>query len=328
MAGPLKLYEHPEFRQLVTLVAAERRVAEAWIEKDYYLTEVLRIIAEVYPTQSMLKGGTSLSKGWQLLDRISEDIDLFVDPAAFPAGPKRTVIGANTIDKKLRALRDAVARHPGLTYEPLSKQVIGGFGREDRFAYQSSFAGGLVMISPSVLVEAGIQSGTYPVEMCSIRSLLGTYLDRQRQLDIAEDTGAFDLRVLHFRRTFVEKMFAIHGKVERFRADGTRVGRNSRHYADLFVLAEQAEVLRMLEGPEYADICKDYDDKSRHYFAASYRPPTDLRFRESPALFPDDALRRDLVRDYDTDVAPLFFDGRFPAFTDVLGRFETIRHLL
>src|SRR4029077_16691224 len=105
---------HPDFRQLVTLVASERRVAEAWIEKDYYLTEVLRIIAQVYPTQSMLKGGTSLTKGWQLLDRISEDIDLFVDPAAFPAGPKKTVIGAKTIDKKFSALRDAIARHPGL----------------------------------------------------------------------------------------------------------------------------------------------------------------------------------------------------------------------
>ena len=58
----MKLYESRDFRQLVTLVAAERQVAEAWIEKDYYLTEVLRIIAQVYPTQSMLKGGTSLSR--------------------------------------------------------------------------------------------------------------------------------------------------------------------------------------------------------------------------------------------------------------------------
>ena len=90
----MKLYESPDFRQLVTLVAAERQVAETWIEKDYYLTEVLRIIAQVYPTQSMLKGGTSLSKGWQLLDRISEDIDLFVDPTAFPAGVNKKVIGA------------------------------------------------------------------------------------------------------------------------------------------------------------------------------------------------------------------------------------------
>src|SRR4029077_17012322 len=227
----------------------------------------------------MLKGGTSLTKGWQLLDRISEDIDLFVDPAAFPAGPKKTVIGAKTIDKTFSALRDAIARHPGLTYDPTQKRVIGGLGRDDRFAYRSGFAGGLVTIAPSVLVEAGIQSGTYPVEARPIRSLLAAYLDRQGRQAIADDTGAFDLRVLHFRRTFVEKMFAIHGKVERFKEDGTRVGRNSRHYAALFVLAEQSDVIQMLEGPEYGDICMDYDAKSRHYFPASSRPPTDLRFR-------------------------------------------------
>jgi len=122
MAGPVKLFEHPDFRQLVTRVADERRVAEAWIEKDYYLTEVLRIVATVYPTQSMLKGGTSLSKGWQLLDRISEDIDLFVDPAEFPLGPNGKVIGAKAIDRKFAALKDAIADHPGLRTTPTPRR--------------------------------------------------------------------------------------------------------------------------------------------------------------------------------------------------------------
>lgn len=309
----------------MTLVAAERQVAEAWIEKDYYLTEVLRIIAHVYPTQSMLKGGTSLSKGWQLLDRISEDIDLFVDPAEFPAGPNKKMIGAKTIDKKFSALKAAIAGHPALTHDLVDKHVVGGFGRDDRFAYPSIFAGGLLTITPSVLVEAGIQSGNYPVETRTIRSLVGDYLERQGRQDIAEDTGGFDLRVLHFRRTFVEKMFAIHGKVERFRRDGERVGRGSRHYADLYVLAEKDEVLQMLKRAEYEEICKDYDEKSRRYFANSYRPPRGLRFHDSPALFPDADLRRELERDYNADVGPLFFAEQFPSFSDVLARIEGLR---
>lgn len=74
--------------------------------------------------------------------------------------------------------------------------------------------------------------------------------ERQGTQDIAEDTGSFDLRVMHFRRTFVEKMFATDGNVERFRTDAERVGRNSRHYADLYVLAEKDEVLKMLKSAE------------------------------------------------------------------------------
>jgi len=197
-----------------------------------------------------------------------------------------------------------------LTHDLVDKHVIGGFARDDRFAYPSIFVGGLITITPSVLVEAGIQSGKYPVETRTIRSLLGDYLEHQGRQDIAEDTGAFELRVLHFRRTFVEKMFAIHGKVERFRTDGERVGRNSRHYADLYVLGEKDEVLQMLKSAEYADICKDYDEKSRQYVANSYRPPQGLRFRDSPALFPAADLRRELERDYDALKVQLFRDDR------------------
>lgn len=326
MAGPVKLYEHRDFRQLVTMVAAERNVAEAWVEKDYYLTEVLRIIAKTYPTESMLKGGTSLSKGWQLLDRISEDIDLFLDPEAFTPGPGKTVIGARTIDRKFGVLKDMIAGHPALTHTKVN--VIGGFGRDDRFGYESTFDASPFTITPSVLVEAGIQSGRYPVEVRAIRSLLGEYLDRTGEAGIAEDAESFNLRVLHFRRTFVEKMFAIHGKVERFLATGERVGRDSRHYADLFVLAGQPEVQAMLGGEEYVTIRNDYDEKSRRFFARSYRPPAELRFNASPALFPDDELRRELEKDYNGDVGPLFFQGKFPVFSEILARFVEVRALL
>ena len=48
----------------------------ALIEKDYYVTEVLRIIAAAIGDKVIFKGGTSLSKGWNLIERFSEDIDL------------------------------------------------------------------------------------------------------------------------------------------------------------------------------------------------------------------------------------------------------------
>ena len=45
------------------------------------------------------------------------------------------------------------------------------------------------------------------------------------------------MRLLHFRRTFVEKMFAIHSKVEILKRDGRALGTYARHYYDLFQLA-------------------------------------------------------------------------------------------
>ena len=66
----MKLFEHPDFEQAI-LRAAEhfrgRGLRPAIIEKDYYVTEALRIIADAAGDKVIFKGGTSLSKGWNLI---------------------------------------------------------------------------------------------------------------------------------------------------------------------------------------------------------------------------------------------------------------------
>ena len=77
------------------------------------------------------------------------------------------------------------------------------------------------------------------------------------------------MRLLHFRRTFVEKLFAIHSKVELLKRDGRPIGSYARHYYDLFQLAAQPEVVAMLRSDEYAAIKADYDAISRTCFPQS-----------------------------------------------------------
>src|SRR5271168_4720208 len=82
----LKLFEHPDFEQAVIRATEHfrpRGLREAIIEKDFFVTEALRIIAAVAGDKVIFKGGTSLSKGWNLIQRFSEDIDIFFDPSAF-----------------------------------------------------------------------------------------------------------------------------------------------------------------------------------------------------------------------------------------------------
>ena len=73
----MKLFEHADFEQAV-LRATEhfrgRGLRPAIIEKDYYVTEALRIIAGNDGERIIFKGGTSLSKGWNLIGRFSEDV--------------------------------------------------------------------------------------------------------------------------------------------------------------------------------------------------------------------------------------------------------------
>jgi len=243
----VRLFEHRDFEQAI-LRAAEHFRAQglrpAVIEKDYYVTEALRIVAAGAGGQVIFKGGTSLSKGWNLIQRFSEDIDIFLDPLAF-----QPPLGRRAIDREFRKLRDRVAAHPALAFIGTESQTIGGFGRADRFSYTQRF-GGPGEVAPRVLLEAGTASGREPTSTVALRSYLGQSLQENGLSVGAEDEGSFPMRLLHFRRTFVEKLFAIHGKAELLKRDGQPLGTYARHYYDLFQLAAQTEVIAMLQSAE------------------------------------------------------------------------------
>lgn len=320
----MRLFEHPDFEQAVIRVAdyfRPRGLREAIIEKDYYVTETLRIIEREAGSKVIFKGGTSLSKGWGLIQRFSEDIDIFLDPTAF-APP----LGKKAIDRELKKLRQVIERHLGLTFIDKESETIGGFGRNDRFEYAQRFAG-TGEIRNRVFVEAGTASGREPTERVQLQSYVGQFLQETGVTLGAEDEGPFTMRLLHFRRTFVEKMFAIHAKVEAFKREGKEIGSYARHYYDLYCLAERTEVLAMLRDAEYGTIKEDYDRISRRYFPKSYVPPPDMTFAKSDALFPPAELRAVLAVEFAKQCQALCF-GAYPSWDDLQARLEEIRELL
>ena len=135
----MRLFEHPDFEQAI-IRAAEyfrpRGLRESIIEKDYFVTEALRILEQTAGNLIIFKGGTSLSKGWGLIERFSEDVDIFLDPTAFNPS-----LGEKGINRELKRLKEAIEQHPGLTFLKQESRTIGGFGRNDRFEYPQKFAG-------------------------------------------------------------------------------------------------------------------------------------------------------------------------------------------
>ena len=83
----------------------------------------------------------------------------------------------------------------------------------------------------------------------------------------------------------------------------------------------------MLESDEYEQIRRDYDDLSSKWYPKSHRPPDDLRFNESAALFPAGNLRDALATDY-REQCELLFPGDYVSFDQAVGTFEQIRELL
>ena len=320
----LRLFEHPDFEQAILRAAQhfrERKLRPAILEKDYYVTEALRTIATASGDKIIFKGGTSLAKGWNLIERFSEDIDIFLDPRAF-----QPALGKNAIDRELKKLRDAVSRHPALSFVQNESQTIGGFGRNDRFSYPQKF-GGPGEVASRVLLETGTASGREPSAVVELRSYLAQYLQEKKLSLGAEDEAPFSLRLLHFRRTFVEKMFAIHSKIELLKRDRQPLGSYARHYYDLYQLSGHPEVQTMLRSTEYATIKADYDQISRTYFPKSYFFPEGMSFARSDALFPQPALASVVGPEYEAQCRMLCY-GSYPSWDNVQNRFLEMRNIL
>ncbi|VXD16908.1 conserved hypothetical protein [Planktothrix paucivesiculata PCC 9631] len=319
----VKLFEHPDFHDAVIAARghfAHLGLTEQFIEKDYYVTEALRIVATRWPSQVIFKGGTSLLKGWKLIERFSEDIDLFLNRQAFVPP-----LGANRVDRELEAIEAAVEDHLGLTVEPTLGRRKRGVYRNSYFIYTQQFSG-IEAIANRIFLEMGTRSGTYPTQTVLLSSYIAEFLNHIGQSLDTEDESPFPMLLLDFRRTFVEKLFTIHSKVIKSQEQGQLIGAYARHYYDLFCLAKQPEVQKLLENEEYSQLKEDCDCISREYFP-DYKPPEAMKFSNSLALFPTGSLRQTLKREYEQQCSRLCY-GNYPTWDEIEACFEGLRSQL
>src|SRR6266550_8004270 len=130
MANPVTEYasDLPDFKDLLRAVADSKRQRTAIVEKDYYLCRALHVLAVNHTGEFILKGGTSLSKGWNLLDRFSEDLDILVRTEAGWGAARR--------DTRLKALRDTIGNTNGLTLDSKDKRTRSETGVSRRAVYR------------------------------------------------------------------------------------------------------------------------------------------------------------------------------------------------
>ena len=99
----MKLHEdNDEFRAAVTAAAAKLKLPEHVVEKDYWVTQLLQNLSRYEHHQYVIfKGGTCLSKGYKLISRFSEDIDLALDDKGIGVIANRKGDVLHTITKEI-----------------------------------------------------------------------------------------------------------------------------------------------------------------------------------------------------------------------------------
>jgi hypothetical protein len=230
----------PRFWKLYRNVADQRGIRASIVEKDYWVTYVLQALRQEpeFKEGFVFKGGTSLSKGWGLIDRFSEDIDLLLLSDGLSLRKKRN---------RLKNIEQFVGGLAGLSFDqehPGNKEG-GNEARTSCFEYQIGNKESIGSLLPYIKLEMGYHGGIEPTEFRPIQSFIGQQLEETGNGKIAENIASLELPLLHPKRTFTEKLFALYSNCESREISG-----KTRHYYDLYKLLGREDVQTFLGGDD------------------------------------------------------------------------------
>ncbi|WP_417443268.1 nucleotidyl transferase AbiEii/AbiGii toxin family protein [Joostella sp.] len=264
------------------------------IEKDWWVCVTLRAIFQSkYADAIIFKGGTSLSKAYQLIERFSEDIDLIID---------RHLLGFNELKSKtqIKKLRKASGSFIINEFrEELIKQLDALGVNRDLYKinynekvddtsdpntleiyYQSIVSATNNYIQPRVLLELGARSLTEPSEAKPIVS----FIDKQLHT-LPFTQKSFDVQVVLPSRTFIEKVLLLHEEFSK-PVDKIRTDRLTRHLYDIEKLVDtgfgkaalQDEQLfkTIVEHRKHVTPLRGIDYANHHKGRLSIMPPEEI----------------------------------------------------
>lgn len=316
---------------LFTATAQRLGMTPQNVEKDFWVCWTLDALFNGIKDgpRLLFKGGTSLSKGFGLIERFSEDIDVtvFRDDLGVPATiGELAALSRNKREAALDQIKAAceaqingpmIARlaeicavtcaRTGL--EPQTIRVEPDIADQQtlRLVYPSITPED-VYIAKSVKIESGAKSALDPH---SVRTIV-PYVDADA---VTLDLSVPGITIVDAERTFWDKVVILHGLRRWFdirgqlRGDGQRV---SRHYYDLFRLIQSAVGETALANRALGEDCVAH---ARLFFN---RPDFDLASAQAPtyALLPEGAMMDGLRQDYRAMSTMIF--GEPPPFDEVM----------
>ena len=222
----MRLHEFEnEFRELISIVAANKHLPQQAIERDYYIVLLLKNLENsAYVEQCVFKGGTSLSKGYPgSIERFSEDIDLTFLGMDLPE---------KTRGKMLKKIEEAITIGAETEKIPnersnISKSMYVWFGSKEN----------------RVKLEIGSSIRPDPYSKKTLKSYIQEFLEENKAIDDIEkyELQSVTLNVLNIERTFIDKLMS----VKRHAICGT-IEQKVRHIYDVVRLYQLQEIKQFL----------------------------------------------------------------------------------
>ena len=244
----MKLHENKIlFRQAVQFTADQMKIPAIYVEKDYWVTYALyTIFNNDIGKDTVFKGGTALSKCYNMIERFSEDIDLVV------------LRGEGETDSKLKSKLKAVstvveAVFPEVPIEGITHKI--GMNRKTAHSYNKEFKGDYGQVRDVIILESTWLGYYEPHTTKSIVSFVGQMMMDNEQFDIAKENRLlpFDLLALEPTRTICEKVMSL----VRFSYGENPIDdlkKKIRHTYDLHQLLKQDEFLKFFQSTAFDEM--------------------------------------------------------------------------
>ncbi len=303
------LHNHPEFKELLRAVERQKNIDSSLVEKDYWIMHVLYGLQQGGFTFE-LKGGTSLSKGYGIIHRFSEDIDIRIEPPV----DKDVKTGPNHIKPDHCASRKEY-------YDWLAKKIkiegIQKIIRDTEFDNEKYFSGGIRLhyqptfsvvegIKEGVLLEVGFDDVT--PNACVDISSWALDFALQNGLKV-KDNSARDVLCYHPGYTFVEKLQTIVTKFRKWQETGKMPANFIRHYYDVAYLLKNDTVQEFIGTEKYKE------HKKKRFPAADQKSPI---AQQQAFLLKDVKMRDQLSKEY-LKTATLYYQEQI-SFDEILSK--------
>jgi len=310
----------PKDHQAVLIHSAEKTLPfiDTVIEKDIWVCKLLEILFSL-PYAMVFKGGTSLSKGYGLISRFSEDLDITIDHIHLREEPIKLEGATRSSLKKIsNELKESlrVFSHDVLLPQ-IQKQLnaqlpesefdlmVSNNGEQVRVYYPSVLNEKEAYFRDHVLLEFGARSEIEPKKICSIQPYLAGAIDEKYTFPKP------NVPVLSPIRTLWEKLTLIHVECQRNRLIQS-ASRLSRHWYDVFMLNQSWVGSYLFDS---ANVLKQVIDYKKAFYNASYANYDDC-LEGGFILIPEEKALVSLEADYLemcqsgmlVDTPPTFYD--------------------
>ncbi len=302
------------------------------IEKDWWVTLALNASFSLPCSEHIVfKGGTSLSKGWNLIERFSEDIDLAIDRKFFGFEGDISKAQIGRLRKQscefistqfLNDLTQTLTAWGAINECKLFAQPVTDSDKDPQVIeiHYNSVVDASEYLPQRVLIEVSSRSLMEPTDKREINSILSVNFLGQ---SFATDT--FAISTVLPQRTFLEKVFLLHEEFSQ-NPEKIRIDRLSRHLYDLERLMDTEHGLEAIRNKDLYDNIVAHREKFNPLRGLDYANHTPDKIK----IIPPDTVIKDYEKDYGEMTKfmiygdSLTFDGLIKRITELQMRVNGI----